>query len=103
MDLQPPTSIPGKPLASISLDLDNLWSYMKTHGDPGWESFPSYLDTFIPLVLDLLDELDLGEAETIVLARKLSANLVLMDERKGRRKLTQLSMPKIGTLGILLI
>jgi hypothetical protein len=27
----------GKPLASLSLDLDNLWSYMKTHGDPGWE------------------------------------------------------------------
>jgi hypothetical protein len=27
-----------KPLASISLDLDSLWSYMKTHGDPGWES-----------------------------------------------------------------
>ncbi len=50
----------------------------------------------------LLDELDLGEAETIVLARELSADLVLMDERKGRRKLTQLSMPKIGTLGILL-
>jgi hypothetical protein len=49
----------AKPLASISLDLDNLWSYMKTHGDPGWESFPSYLDTFIPLVLDILDELDL--------------------------------------------
>jgi len=48
-----------KPLASISLDLDNLWSYMKTHGDLGWESFPSYLDTFIPLVLDILDELNL--------------------------------------------
>jgi hypothetical protein len=32
---------------------------MKTHGDPGWERFPSYLDTFIPLVLDVLDELDL--------------------------------------------
>jgi predicted nucleic acid-binding protein len=25
-----------------------------------------------------------------------------MDERKGRRKLTQLNIPKIGTLGILL-
>ncbi|MHC5074653.1 MAG: polysaccharide deacetylase family protein, partial [Planctomycetota bacterium] len=49
----------SKPLASVSLDLDNLWSYMKTHGDPGWESFPSYLDTFIPLVLDVLDELGL--------------------------------------------
>ena len=48
-----------KPIASISLDLDNLWSYMKTHGDPGWQSFPSYLDTFIPLVLDVLDDLNL--------------------------------------------
>ena len=27
-----------KPLASLSLDLDNQWSYMKTHGDPGWEA-----------------------------------------------------------------
>ena len=48
-----------KPLASLSLDLDNQWSYMKTHGDLGWESYPSYLDTFIPLVLDLLDQLNL--------------------------------------------
>lgn len=30
--------------ASISLDLDNLWSYLKIHGDDGWRSFPSYLD-----------------------------------------------------------
>ena len=50
----------------------------------------------------LLDELDLGEAETIVLARALNADLVLMDEKKGRRKLTQLGLPKIGTVGILL-
>jgi predicted nucleic acid-binding protein len=50
----------------------------------------------------LLDELDLGEAETIVLARELDADWVLMDEKKGRRKLTQLELPKIGTIGILL-
>jgi hypothetical protein len=49
----------AKPLASLSLDLDNLWSYLKTHGDPGWESFPSYIDIFIPRVLDILDPLDL--------------------------------------------
>lgn len=49
----------AKPLASISLDLDNQWSYMKTHGDPGWEDFPSYFDVLIPLVLDLLDQLNL--------------------------------------------
>ncbi len=50
----------------------------------------------------LLDELDLGEAETIVLAREMGADWVLMDEKKGRRKLTQLGLKKIGTVGILL-
>ena len=42
-----------KPLASLSLDLDNEWSYLKTHGDPGWEAYPSYLDAVVPRVLDL--------------------------------------------------
>ena len=45
-----------KPLASLSLDLDNKWSYMKTHADPGWESFPSYLDILVPRVLNFLEE-----------------------------------------------
>jgi hypothetical protein len=44
----------SKPLASLSLDLDNKWSYMKTHGDEGWESFPSYLDVVVPRVLEIL-------------------------------------------------
>jgi hypothetical protein len=48
-----------KPLASLSLDLDNQWSYMKTHGDAGWESFPSYLDVLVPRVLCFLKERDL--------------------------------------------
>jgi hypothetical protein len=42
------------PTASLSLDLDNQWSYMKTHGDAGWEAFPSYLDLVVPRVLDFL-------------------------------------------------
>ena len=46
--------IPTKPVASLSLDLDNKWSYMKTHGDQGWESFPSYLDVVVPRVLSFL-------------------------------------------------
>ncbi|MEO6813888.1 MAG: polysaccharide deacetylase family protein [Ginsengibacter sp.] len=48
-----------KLMASISLDLDNQWSYMKVHGDDGWENFPSYLDVFLPLVLDVLDKLEI--------------------------------------------
>ena len=43
-----------KLIASLSLDLDNQWSYMKTHGDPGWESFPSYLDIVVPRFLEVL-------------------------------------------------
>lgn len=42
----------GKPPASLSLDLDNKWSYLKTHGDPGWEALPSYLDVVVPRFLE---------------------------------------------------
>lgn len=58
---QPNTSIMRKKklLASVSLDLDDQWTYMKVHGDEGWESFPSYLDVFLPLMLDTLDKLDM--------------------------------------------
>ena len=49
----------GNNIASISLDLDNQWSYMKIHGDSGWEKYPSYLDKFIPLVIEILDKLNL--------------------------------------------
>ncbi len=49
----------SKPSASLSLDLDNLWSYMKTHGDAGWEIFPSYLDVVAPRVLSFLKERNL--------------------------------------------
>lgn len=48
-----------KPIASISLDLDNQWSYMKIHGDEGWDKYPSYFNIFVPHVLNVLDELDL--------------------------------------------
>lgn len=48
-----------KPLASLSLDLDNEWSYLKTHGDAQWETLPSYLDVAVPRALDLLRSLDL--------------------------------------------
>jgi peptidoglycan/xylan/chitin deacetylase (PgdA/CDA1 family) len=48
-----------KPLAGLSLDLDNLWSYLKTHGDPNWQTFPSYINILIPRFLEILDQLDL--------------------------------------------
>jgi hypothetical protein len=48
-----------KAVAGISLDLDNQWSYMKIHGDEGWDQYPSYFNIFIPHILDVLDELNL--------------------------------------------
>ncbi|MDQ3042129.1 MAG: hypothetical protein M3R11_07080 [Acidobacteriota bacterium] len=45
-----------KPIASLSLDLNNKWSYMKTHGDAGWETFPTYLDVGVPRTLQFFKE-----------------------------------------------
>jgi peptidoglycan-N-acetylglucosamine deacetylase len=45
--------------AAISLDLDNQWSYMKIHGDEGWDKYSSYFQVFVPHILDILDELGL--------------------------------------------
>jgi hypothetical protein len=44
-----------RPLCSISLDLDDLWSYMKIRGDQRWAERPSYLPHFLPLALDALE------------------------------------------------
>lgn len=46
----------AKPIASISLDLDDKWTYLKTHGDESWSSYPSYLDYSIPRILHFLDK-----------------------------------------------
>jgi predicted nucleic acid-binding protein len=50
----------------------------------------------------LEDELGRGESETIVLAREMSADWVLANEKLARRKLDSLGIRTIGTLGILL-
>lgn len=71
-------------MASLSLDLDNKWSYLKTHGDPGWESFPSYLDVVVPRFLDVLGDLGLRMTVFVVgqdaaLARNRSALAAIAD------------------------
>ena len=45
-----------KPMMSLSLDLDNKWSYLRTYGNPEWEQYPSYLDLVCPRILDFFAE-----------------------------------------------
>ena len=45
-----------KPLASLSLDLDNKWAYLKVRGDKSWQDLPSYFDLVVPRILSAFDE-----------------------------------------------
>jgi uncharacterized protein len=47
-------------------------------------------------------DLDEGEAETIMLASELKADLVLLDEIMGRRHAKKMSLTVTGTIGVLI-
>ena len=53
-------------------------------------------------VEDLSDVLDPGEAEAIILAEEINADLLIIDEKAGRKIANQLGLPVIGLLGILI-
>lgn len=48
------------------------------------------------------DDIDLGEAEAIILALELKADLLLMDERRGRALAANYGLNVTGLLGVLL-
>jgi uncharacterized protein len=52
-------------------------------------------------VAALLGTLDLGEAEAVVLAAEKKADLLLIDEREGRRVASREGIPTVGLLGAL--
>lgn len=56
----------------------------------------------IPLLEQLAKQMDMGEAASIVISLQLHADLLLMDERKGRRAATELGIAVTGLLGIVL-
>ncbi|MEM7282575.1 MAG: polysaccharide deacetylase family protein, partial [Pseudomonadota bacterium] len=48
-----------KRVASLSLDLDNKWSYLQTLGDERWKEFATYLPTMVPRTLEFLSQRDI--------------------------------------------
>jgi predicted nucleic acid-binding protein len=67
---------------------------------------PSWIETRPvinrPLVDSLLFELDEGEAEAIALAIETKADILLLDERRGRKVASRFGLKFIGLLGILI-
>ena len=61
-----PTGRPVRQAASISVDLDNLWSYLKTQGEASWAAFPGYLDKITPRIRSCFDRLSLRATFFIV-------------------------------------
>jgi uncharacterized protein len=54
------------------------------------------------VVTALQNELDVGEAEAIALALELRADLLLLDERRGRSVASRFGVRCIGLLGVLI-
>ncbi|MEM0911027.1 MAG: polysaccharide deacetylase family protein [Pseudomonadota bacterium] len=48
-----------KPIAAISLDLDNLWSYQRADGQRDWQNFKTYLPFVIPRIVRILETLEM--------------------------------------------
>jgi uncharacterized protein len=54
-----------------------------------------------PVPAELLQALDLGEAEALSLALEVKAGMVLLDESAARSRAAKLGIPHTGVLGIL--
>ena len=54
------------------------------------------------LVISLMRDLDRGEAESIALSLELKADLILLDEKEGRRAAQRLGLRTLGVVGLLL-
>ena len=67
----------------------------------GWVEIRDVCETKETVAL-LQRGLDLGESEAITLARELSADLLLIDERKGSRVADEFGLAHVGLLGVLI-
>ncbi|VAW69072.1 hypothetical protein MNBD_GAMMA09-1490 [hydrothermal vent metagenome] len=50
----------------------------------------------------LLKTIDIGESEAIILAQEMGAQLLIMDERKGRAVVNSYNIKTTGILGLLI-
>jgi predicted nucleic acid-binding protein len=65
------------------------------------EALPAWIEIRNPARINTSLKLHLGEREAICLALEMGADLVLIDERVGRRVAKELGVGVAGTLGVL--
>ena len=70
-------NVSARPFASISIDLDNKWAYLRTAKKSSWETFPTYLPTVVPRIVSYLARADFA-ATIFVVGRD------LLDDRNVR-------------------
>jgi predicted nucleic acid-binding protein len=76
-------------------------------GKQGHESLDTASYIHVKVIQNILaasllrSQLDYGEAEAIVLARELGADILILDEKKALKVAQANSQPVIGTIGIL--
>lgn len=89
---------------------DGVWDELNAFGRqwPGRSEVASagWIKRYTPqnrsLIITLENELDRGESETIALAIEQNADIVLIDEKEGRREAKRHGLKTTGVLGILL-
>ncbi len=87
---------------SVYAELSSLrqFGYSVESLNEPWISVKDIVD--VKRVAKLKEELDDGEAESIVLAQEQKASYLLIDEKKGRRIAKREGLKVIGLLGILI-
>ena len=61
-----------KPFAMITLDMDNLWCYQRSFGDPHWQRYDSFLPLVVPRILSFFNRV--GISATIFVVGKDTQN-----------------------------
>lgn len=86
-----------------------VWREVSVEAKPGEEAIKKAPFVKMGKVEDekavklLLGSLGRGEAETLVLAKEINANLILMDEKKGRKAARGAGFKVMGILGLLVV